>query len=103
MTKKIVVLIPCLNEEKTVGKVINEFKKIVPSAEIHIFDNNSHDKTKLIAKKLGVIVHNVREKGKGNVMVQRGNEGCEFRSPSLALISPTPIPSVSSSSFPSLT
>ena len=68
MNKKIIVLIPSLNEEKTVGSVIKEFKKILPSANIHVFDNNSHDKTKLIAKKLGVIVHNVKEKGKGNVV-----------------------------------
>ena len=68
MNKKIVVLIPSLNEEKTVGSVIKEFKKILPLANIHVFDNNSYDKTKLIAKKLGVIVHNVKEKGKGNVV-----------------------------------
>ena len=68
MNKKISVLIPSLNEEKTVGSVIKEFKKIIPSADIHVFDNNSNDKTKLIAKKLGVIVHNVGEKGKGNVV-----------------------------------
>ena len=68
MNKKIVVLIPSLNEEKTVGSVIKEFKKILPSANIHVFDNNSYDKTKLIAKKLGVTVHNVKEKGKGNVV-----------------------------------
>ena len=68
MDKKIVVLIPCLNEEKTVGSVIEEFRKRAPLAEIHIFDNNSQDKTKSIAQQLNVKVHQVKEKGKGNVV-----------------------------------
>ena len=36
----IVVLIPCLNEEITIGKVIRDFQKSIPEAQIIVFDNN---------------------------------------------------------------
>ncbi len=68
MGKKIVVLIPSLNEERTISTVINKFKKKIPSADIHVFDNNSVDNTKLNAKKAGALVHDVQYKGKGNVV-----------------------------------
>ena len=68
MGNKIVVLIPSLNEERTISTVINKFKKKIPSAEIHVFDNNSVDNTKLKAKKAGALVHDVQYKGKGNVV-----------------------------------
>ena len=46
---KIAVLIPCYNEEKTIGKVIKDFKRILPEAIIYVFDNNSTDNTAKIA------------------------------------------------------
>jgi hypothetical protein len=32
--------IPCYKEELTTGKVIRNFKKAVPGAEVYVFDNN---------------------------------------------------------------
>lgn len=66
--KKIAVLIPCYNEEKTIKKVVEDFKKELPQADIYVYDNNSKDKTKDIAKKAGAIVIPEYRQGKGNVV-----------------------------------
>lgn len=65
---KIVVIIPCYNEAVAIAKVIKNFAKNLPKAEIHVFDNNSSDNTTKIAKKNGAIVHRVELQGKGNVV-----------------------------------
>ena len=46
--KKIAVLIPCYNEELTIEKVIKDFKKELPQADIYVYNNNSKDKTTLL-------------------------------------------------------
>lgn len=43
--KKIAVLIPCYNESVTIEKVIRDYKKALPEADIYVYDNNSSDKT----------------------------------------------------------
>ena len=50
---KTAVLIPCYNEELTIGKVIDDFKKSLPDAVIYVYDNNSKDMTAEIAKEHG--------------------------------------------------
>jgi len=65
---EIAVLIPCYNEEKTIKKVILDFKKELPNARIYVYDNNSIDKTSDIAKKYGAIVKHEYRQGKGNVI-----------------------------------
>lgn len=65
---KIAVLIPCFNEEKTIGKVVKDFKKDLKGASIYVYDNNSTDKTSSIAKKAGAIVRHEYVQGKGNVI-----------------------------------
>lgn len=65
---KIAVLIPCYNEEKTVGKVIEDFKKVLPEAIIYVYDNASTDQTAEIAEKAGAVVRKEYQKGKGNVI-----------------------------------
>lgn len=66
--EKIAVLIPCYNEEVTISKVIEDFKKELPEADIYVYNNNSTDKTYEIAKECGAIVHNEYNQGKGNVI-----------------------------------
>lgn len=66
--KKIAVLIPCYNEELTVEKVIKDFRKELPDADIYVYDNNSKDKTAEIARKNGAIVKPEYKQGKGNVV-----------------------------------
>ena len=66
--KRIAVLIPCYNEEMTIGKVVSDFKHELPDADIYVYDNNSSDKTAKIAKKNGAIVKHEYRQGKGNVI-----------------------------------
>ena len=66
--KKIAVLIPCLNEEKTISDVIKKIQAKLDLADIYLFDNNSSDNSRAIAKKAGALVFNVRRRGKGNVV-----------------------------------
>lgn len=65
---KVAVLIPCYNEELTIGKVVDDFKKSLPDAVIYVYDNNSKDRTAEIAKEHGAVVRYERKQGKGNVM-----------------------------------
>ena len=53
---KIAVLIPCYNEEKTIEKVISDFRKALPEAVIYVYDNNSKDGTAEIARRAGAVV-----------------------------------------------
>lgn len=65
--KRIVVLIPCYNEEQTVSNVITSFRKKLPDAAIYVYDNNSTDATAQLSKKSGAIVCHEYRQGKGNV------------------------------------
>ncbi len=66
--KKIAVLIPCYNEAKTIKKVVEDYKKALPEADIYVYDNNSSDHTDEIARKAGAIVKYEYRQGKGNVI-----------------------------------
>ena len=66
--EKIAVLIPCYNEEITIEKVIKDFRRELPNADIYVYDNNSKDKTIEIAQKAGAIVRCENRQGKGNVV-----------------------------------
>lgn len=66
--KKIAVLIPCYNESATIEKVVKDWKKELPEADIYVYDNNSSDNTDKIAKKAGAIVKYEYQQGKGNVI-----------------------------------
>ena len=65
---KIAVLIPCYNEEKTIGKVVRDAKAALPEATIYVYNNNSQDRTAEIAAEAGAIVRNEYMQGKGNVI-----------------------------------
>ncbi|WP_418969430.1 glycosyltransferase family 2 protein [Alloscardovia omnicolens] len=70
----IAVLIPCFNEEVTIGKVISDFQSTLPKAAIYVYDNNSTDKTADIALSLGAVVRKEPRQGKGNVIRAMFNE-----------------------------
>ncbi|MGO1057672.1 glycosyltransferase family 2 protein [Planococcus sp. FY231025] len=65
---KIAVLLPCYNEELTIGKVVQDFRKELPDAAIYVYDNNSNDKTTEVALANGAIVRQEPRQGKGNVV-----------------------------------
>ena len=60
INRKIAVMIPCYNEELTVGKVITDIRNTMSEADIFVFDNNSTDRTSEIARSSGAKV--VKEK-----------------------------------------
>jgi glycosyltransferase involved in cell wall biosynthesis len=65
---KIAVLIPCYNEEAVVAKVIDNFRSALPAATIFVFDNNSTDNTKSVARAAGAEVFQEKHRGKGFVV-----------------------------------
>ena len=65
---KTAILIPCYNEATTIEKVVSDFKKEMPHADIYVYDNNSTDNTAEIAKNAGAIVRHEYRQGKGNVV-----------------------------------
>lgn len=67
---KIAVRIPCYNEEVTIHKVVSDFKRELPEADIYVYDNNSSDDTSKLAKDAGAIVRFEPRQGKGNVVRQ---------------------------------
>ncbi len=66
--KKLAVLIPCYNESATIAKVVTDYKKEFPEADIYVYDNNSTDGTDKIAAEAGAIVKYEYRQGKGNVI-----------------------------------
>jgi len=65
---RIAVLIPCYQEEKTIGKVVADFRRALPEAEIYVYDNNCTDATAQIAREAGAIVRREKRQGKGFVV-----------------------------------
>ncbi len=65
---KTAILIPCYNEELTVEKVVSDFRRELPDADIYVYDNNSKDRTAELARKAGAIVRKETQQGKGNVV-----------------------------------
>ena len=64
----IAVLLPCYNEEQTIGAVVRGFREALPQATIYVYDNNSTDLTALQARAGGAIVIREPRQGKGNVV-----------------------------------
>lgn len=65
---RIAVLIPCYNESSTIEKVVRDYRKALPDADIYVYDNNSNDGTDELARKAGAIVRYEYRQGKGNVI-----------------------------------
>ena len=68
ISSSIAVLIPCYNEEKTIGKVIRDMEKALPGANIYVFDNNCTDRSAEIAEEEGAVVIKEKRQGKGFVI-----------------------------------
>jgi glycosyltransferase involved in cell wall biosynthesis len=65
---KIAVLVPCFNEEVTIGRVVRDFQDALPQAIVYVYDNNSSDNTAVEASKAGAVVRSEKLQGKGNVV-----------------------------------
>jgi len=64
----IAVVIPCYQEELTIGRVIEDFKRVLPQGQVYVFDNNCTDATADIARKAGAVVCREKRQGKGFVV-----------------------------------
>ena len=64
----VAVIIPCMNEEVAITKVVKDFKAALPGCSVYVYDNNSTDKTSEVAKKAGATIGFEPRPGKGNVV-----------------------------------
>src|SRR5205823_14170997 len=62
------VLVPCFNEEATIGAVVADFRAALPEAAVYVYDNNSADRTLDLARAAGARVRREMHQGKGNVV-----------------------------------
>ncbi|MET3844136.1 glycosyltransferase family 2 protein [Bradyrhizobium sp. OAE829] len=65
---RVAVLVPCFNEEAAVATVVADFRKVLPTAAIFVYDNNSTDRTADVARTAGAEVRSERRQGKGHVI-----------------------------------
>jgi len=65
---RVAVLVPCYNEAASIEAVVRDFHRVLPLAEIYVYDNNSTDGTAARAAAAGAIVRRERLQGKGNVV-----------------------------------
>jgi glycosyltransferase involved in cell wall biosynthesis len=65
---RIAVLVPCYNEELTIGNVVKAFRGELPGATVYVYDNNSTDRTIAVATAAGAICRTEPQQGKGNVV-----------------------------------
>ena len=72
----VAVIIPCFNEETTIGQTIKEAKKHLPNAKIYVCDNASTDRTADVSKRSGATV--VFEPRKGKAHAVRRLISCVF-------------------------
>jgi hypothetical protein len=65
---RVAVLVPCFNEEVAIAQVVADFRAALPAATIHVYDNNSTDRTVEVARRAGAVVGRETHQGKGNVV-----------------------------------
>ncbi len=70
----VAVLIPCYNEGATIGKVVRDFMRSMPQAEVYVFDNRSTDNTAAEARAAGARVIKEKRQGKGFVIAAMLNK-----------------------------
>ncbi|MCA9670129.1 MAG: glycosyltransferase [Myxococcales bacterium] len=67
--EQVAVVIPCLDEATTIGKVVSDFRRVLPDAEILVVDNRSDDGTAEEAAKHGARVVFEGRRGKGYALL----------------------------------
>jgi glycosyltransferase involved in cell wall biosynthesis len=66
-SKRVLVAIPCLNEERNIGSLVIQAKRW--ASEVIVVDDGSHDETSLIAEAAGaIVVRHESNQGKGAAM-----------------------------------
>jgi glycosyltransferase involved in cell wall biosynthesis len=67
-SSKTAVLIPCRDETLTIGKVVADFRRALPEAEVWVCDNRSVDDTAAVARAAGAQVITELRPGKGHAL-----------------------------------
>jgi glycosyltransferase involved in cell wall biosynthesis len=62
------VVVPCLNEERTIAGVLDGFQRELPGARLVVIDNGSRDRTAEIAAAAGATVLRENRRGKGHAV-----------------------------------
>jgi glycosyltransferase involved in cell wall biosynthesis len=68
--QSVAVVIPCRNEERSIGKVVEDFRRALPGALIVVVDNASTDATALRVSEAGATVLHESRRGKGFAVVR---------------------------------
>ncbi len=68
MPARVAVILPCYNEGKTIAKVVEDFRRSLPSATVYVYDNNSTDDTVAQARRAGAVIRHEALQGKGFVV-----------------------------------
>jgi glycosyltransferase involved in cell wall biosynthesis len=63
--ERVVVVIPCFNEEASIGKVVADFRRALPGARVLVVDNFSTDRTAEVALQAGAELLREPRRGKG--------------------------------------
>lgn len=64
----VAVIIPCFNEERAIASVVKEFRRVLPTANVYVYDNSSTDRTSDAATAAGAITRTEPRRGKGHVV-----------------------------------
>src|SRR3546814_11176628 len=57
---RVAVILPCYNEEAAIAQTIRIFREALPHADIHVYDNNSGDRTREIDEAAGAVARTER-------------------------------------------
>ena len=66
---RIAVVIPCHDEEASIGRVVARFLQVLPGADVVVVDNASNDATSLRAEEAGARVVSESRLGKGHALL----------------------------------
>lgn len=66
--ERVAVIVPCLDEAITIGKVVDDWRRALPDAGVWVIDNGSTDGTAGIAEAHGARVVHESRRGKGFAM-----------------------------------
>lgn len=56
--QRVALVVPCYNEEVAIGQVVTDFLSALPELRIFVFDNNSTDRTAIVAADAGAeVIH----------------------------------------------
>ncbi|WP_115070402.1 glycosyltransferase family 2 protein [Synechococcus sp. UW179B] len=66
--KEVAFVIPCFNEQESIGLVVTELQDLFPESSIYVCDNHSLDRTAEVARAAGAVVLYEKAKGKGNAV-----------------------------------